>query len=252
MWRKFYDRFGDLADQRNLERCLAAMTAAPGIQALGPDIDRIRREFASGPGTYGELFALFHRHHAETVGKRRWGDQLGLAEGHADAIFGAYPRAQMIHMVRDPRSERLAARRPAALGWMVGKWVTSAELADRNRQIHGDSYLVVRFEELRDDTEGTLGLVGNFLDERVTPEMVAADALPPALRSNTDWQPSLRSTRFIEHRASRMMASFHYTASEPVPKPGFRYTLVELPANSIAMAAWNGLKRWKITNRLGE
>jgi hypothetical protein len=59
-----------------------------------------------------------------------------------------------------------------------------------------------------------------------------------------------RAARLSARLADIMMASFGYVRSEPAPNPGFRYTLAELPANRIAQAAWNRLKRCKATNRV--
>ena len=107
MWTRFYNRYGDLREPRNFERCLAAMLAHKPTRALDPDPNRIRREFRQGEPTYARLFALFHEHYAERLGRSRWGDQLGFVERYADLIFAAYPDARMIHMVRDRKSTRL-------------------------------------------------------------------------------------------------------------------------------------------------
>src|SRR5512134_977336 len=65
MWRYFYNRYGDLAQPGNLERCLGYMLRYNRIQNfLKPDGKRIRDEFRHGEPTYGRLFALFHQHHA--------------------------------------------------------------------------------------------------------------------------------------------------------------------------------------------
>src|SRR2546422_7834415 len=74
MWRYFHERYGELSDPGNLDRCLTDMLRYRRMRHLHPDADRIRREFAQGDPTYGRLFALFHEHHAEAAGKRRWGD----------------------------------------------------------------------------------------------------------------------------------------------------------------------------------
>ncbi len=65
MWTYFYGRFGDLAERKNLERCLAAMLDYSHVAILEPDPEPIRREFAEGSRTYARLFELFLVQYAE-------------------------------------------------------------------------------------------------------------------------------------------------------------------------------------------
>ena len=78
MWTYFYDRYGDLADDANLERCLDAMVRYKHVAFLRPDRARISQEFQAGQRTYARLFSLFLRHYAEGQGKPRWGAQTGF------------------------------------------------------------------------------------------------------------------------------------------------------------------------------
>ena len=139
----------------NLDRCIKGMLAIPGIATMDLDAARIRTEFLREPATYGSLFGVVYRLNAERNDKPRWCDQLGFAEIYADAILASYPRAHMIHMVRDPRSMAYADRRPGTLGRMVGKWLTSMGCAERNAQLYKSRYMVVRYEDLLEDTHGT-------------------------------------------------------------------------------------------------
>jgi hypothetical protein len=178
LWDRFFGRFGDLSEPLNLERCLETIAADPGAARLHPDPDRIRRELRSGPATYARLFDLLHRHHAERLGKRRWGDQLGGAERFADAIFAGYPSARMIHMIRHPRvdADRESRRRWGSLGWETARWLASARLAERNRRRYPGRYRVVRFESLAAAPDDTLRDICAFLNERFEPSMQRAVA----------------------------------------------------------------------------
>ena len=104
MWTRIYGRYGDLAADANLERCLAALLGLKDVRAMKPDAERLRQEFRQGEATYGRLFSLLHEQFAEQLGKPRWGEQEGRLERYADALFAAYPTARVIHMVRDPRN----------------------------------------------------------------------------------------------------------------------------------------------------
>ena len=180
MWTRFYNRYGDLREPRNFERCLAAMLAHKPTRALDPDPNRIRREFRQGEPTYARLFALFHEHYAERLGRSRWGDQLGFVERYADLIFAAYPDARMIHMVRDPRNRYAASidgrrRRMGAVGVATARWLQSVELAERNQQRYPDRYKVVRCEDLATRFEESLRDICFFLGENYVAGMLTLD-----------------------------------------------------------------------------
>jgi hypothetical protein len=179
LWVRYHGCYGDLADARNLDRCLATMASDPAVAVLAPDRRRIEREFRAGPATYAHLFELVHRHHAERLGKQRWGEQMGRFEHHADRVLTAYAGAQMVHMVRDPRTWLGAAvatrsRRPGRLGREAARWRESADLAVRNPRRYGGRYLVVRYEALRGDPDATLRRVAAFLGEDFHPAMISA------------------------------------------------------------------------------
>lgn len=178
MWTNFHGRFGNLDQPENVDRCLRAMMQQKLIRELDPDPDRIRREFAAGPRTYGRLFALIHQHHAERAGKPRWGDQTALVERCATAVFAAYPHAKMIQMIRDPRDrfEALCTRDPRErrkLGQATAKWLYSEAHARHNQQTFPDQIMVVRYESMVAEPEKTMRAVCHFLDEAYTPTMLA-------------------------------------------------------------------------------
>ena len=244
MWDRFYQRFGDLGKARNLDRCLSAMLSTEGIRKLQPDPDRIRTEFLGGPPTYARLFALFHEHHAERAGKRRWGDQLGFVERFADPIFTSFPPARMIHMIRDPRVRghpKAGRSRRGSLGWETARWLRSADLAERNREAFPDRYRVVRYEQLASRPEQTVREICAFLDEEyvdtmaTTIEEVTFDS-DGGTRSSAA-QASNAERAFVEAHAARELLAFDY----PVTAPSHRENLsffVDHRFDRAAMVAW--------------
>jgi len=248
MWDRFYERFGDLGDPRNRERCLSAMLRDAGVRGLGPDPERIRREFLERPPTYAHLFELFHRHHAERTGKRRWGEQLGSVERYADPIFAGFSSARMIHMVRDPRVGG-AARRGGA-GWRTAMWLHSAGLAERNRRRYGDRYRVVRYETLASQPAETVRELCRFLQEWFVPEMGAAlDAISfdpggggaPGAAAGS-WSPS--EAAFVERYAGRHLPALGYPSTMRAlsPRERMEFALVDRPLNRATAAAWRVLE----------
>jgi len=180
MWTRYYERFGDLKRPENLERCLSTMLQSKHIQGFHPDINRIRREFNSGLKSYGRLFALFHEHNAERLGKLRWGDQSSSLERYAAPIFAAYPDARIIHMIRDPRDRFWATTRSLLswkwkVGWETESWLSSLRLARLNHSHYPDKYKVLRYEALLSDPYKIINEICQFINEDFDPEMLKLD-----------------------------------------------------------------------------
>jgi hypothetical protein len=181
LWPRFAGRFGDLSDPANLERCLHAVLERRQVAWLGPDRNRLRREFHDGPPTYARLFGLIHEQHAARTGKTRWGDQSGRFEGCVGAFLNAYPGATVVHLVRDPRDryEALLSRhatRPGDVGRTTASWLRSVAIAKHVARAHPESYLVLRFEDLIADPEATGQRLCAAIGEPFEPAMLRMDA----------------------------------------------------------------------------
>ncbi len=249
MWDRFYNQFGDLRRPQNFERCLAAMLQNKQVQSLAPDEARIRREFWQGTPSYARLFALFHTHHAERLGKTRWGVQLGFVERLADPIFAAFPQAKMIHMIRDPRDRNTAVKsitqhRRGKTGWSTACWLYSVGLAWRNQKRYPNNYLVVRYESLIANPEETLRQICAFLGEPFVPEMLSVmNEVDTAVSPTT---PSLtkQEIAFTQSVARRHMLAFGYRPTTPQLslRDWLQFYLVDWPANWAALAFWSVFK----------
>lgn len=250
LWDRFFGRFGDLAEPRNLERCLETMLADPGAARLHPDPGRIRHELLGGPVTYTRLFGLLHRHHAERLGKRRWGDQLGGVERFADVIFAGFPSARMIHMIRDPRVDagRGPRRRWGAVGWETGRWLASAELAERNLRRYPGRYRVVRSESLTGTPADTVRDLCGFLDEEFVPSMervlatigLREEADPAGDRARAS-RGSATAMAFVDRYAGQSLRALDYPATTGAwlsSRDRLSFTLVNRPLNRMSMTAW--------------
>jgi hypothetical protein len=259
LWNRFYGSFGDLRDRANLDRCLTTMVQDDHARQLEPDAERIRREFLEGSPSYARLFALFHQHHAERRGKRRWGDQLGSIERFADVIFSAFPSARMIHMIRDPRAWHSAGNengssRKGKLGWDTAMWLHSAELAERNSRRYPEKYRVVRYEALATRCVDVVEEVCAFLNEDFVPPMASAlttmsvdcvDAAHPGQRVPSSSCHPRGQMSFVDMYAGRELAALGYERMEPslTPRQWLTFRLVDWPLNRAAMAAWRAARR---------
>ena len=248
MWSRYHERFGDLSRPVNLDRCLTAMLDDPHVATLDPDGPRLEREFRQGPSTYARLFDLLHTQHAQRLGKSRWGDQMGLLEQYADLVLTAYPTAQMIHMVRDPRSRHAAGanrhrQMPGRLGWETARWRHSADLATRNQRHYPGRYLVVRYEAFCAQPDAILRDVVGFLGEDYSPAMVMALAdvtLDDRLRrARLSHEQQRAVAAFVERYARRQLLAYEYPVDRPSrTRLGPSFYLVDLPCNRAGIAAW--------------
>ncbi|RPI35096.1 MAG: sulfotransferase [Chloroflexota bacterium] len=263
MWTRFYNRYGDLSQPQNFERCFEAMLNQKPVQILRPDSQRIRREFWEGEPTYPNLFAIFHRHFAERMGKPRWGDQLGFIERYADPIFEAHPNARMIHMVRDPRDRYdlsliPARRKRGRAGWNTARWLDSIQLAKNNQKRYPDRYMIVHYESLITNRQETLMKICAFIGEEFMPGMLTMRnairfgddepgivegysrvpvAIPDKFRGPL---PAKREVAFTQMYARHAMLSLGYPL-EPVRlslRDWLMFLVVDWPANLAGVIAW--------------
>lgn len=236
LWRYFYGQFGDLEEDRNLDRCLKVARRYKRLAKLDVDWEAIRRQFVQGVRTYPRLFDLIGRQYADRLGRPRWGDKSLLTERHADEIIGAYPGARIIHMIRDPRDryaslQKRWGRRRGGVGMGTAEWRFSATMAERNRAAHPESYLVVRYEDLVSDPVAITREVCGFIGEDFMPEMLTLGG-DEAFRdhgSNSSYGPrgvgvissdsigrfsqvlSVQQTHFIEVSLGDSMTQFGYS-----------------------------------------
>lgn len=249
MWSTYHGRFGDLAITENRDRCLTQLLADPAIAALRPDRAEIERRFAAGPPTYARLFATIHQQHANRQGKRRWGDQMGMLEGHADLLLTSFADGRMIHMIRDPRARYRAAAHahrqlPGKLGWETARWRHSAELALRNRHHHPDRYRIVRYERLCADPEATLRDVCAFIGEDYEPGMAEAlRGTVPDDAADADDDVARGSdavSEFVERHAWWQLLDHDYAVAVDARrrKLSLSFYLIDLPCNRAGIAMW--------------
>ena len=258
LFRWFHGRFGDLADPTNFERCLDTMLRYERLSPLQPDPERIRREFREGDPTYGRLFDLLNAHHAEQVGKPRWGDKSLHTEHHAPAVFAEFPEARMIQVMRDPRDRHASVMRRYSdvnrnVGPVTGRWLASERAGRHNLSRFPGRYRLVRYEDLARNPEGLLVDLCDFLDEPYTPEMLGMQGVPEHESGNSSFEqfaPGTISTKgigrfrttldrrdiaFIETVARRAMKRLDYQPDTTSPRLGDAAYLVE---NTVRMLAW--------------
>ncbi len=275
-WRYFADQYGDLADDHNLDACLAKMRVYKRLVALEIDFAGLRAEFETGPRTYGRLYGLLQEQVATRRGKPRWGDKSLNTERYTDRLFEDYPRARILHMMRDPR-DRLASvlarwkTRRGAVGVGTAAWLWSARMASRNVVRHPERYRIVRYESLVRDPEAELHAICAFIGEPYDPSMLTMGGAGGFRDegSNSSYGPrsvgvistdsirkydrvlNPRQVSFIQTAAGQEMTDHGYEI-DPVSmstSERARAAFLDGPRNRAVMAAWRS--RESLDNRRG-
>jgi hypothetical protein len=263
MWRYFYGRYGDLSQEENFESCLSMMLRYKRMEHLNPDPERIRADYWSGEPGYGALFALFHKHLAESRGKTRWGDKSLHTEHYAEQIFTEYPKARIIHMIRDPRDRYASILKrydtnQRRLGSGVGRWLLSTDSASANLRRFPDRYMVVKYETLAQQPVETLQEICPFIGETYDPLMLAMQGSERHRDGNSSYgniKPGVISTKsinryrqvlkaddywFMQVYLAEAMANYDYRA-EPIDASTarrLRFNLLERPLDSVRVNRW--------------
>jgi hypothetical protein len=253
LWRRFGGGPGSPIPTGRLEPFLQDLLVDPGVASLRPDVDRLRSSLAAHTVTRSGILAALHEHHAEEMGKRRWGEQCGLLDTYADRLLRDLPTARVVHLVRDPAvSYRITTARSGGragrLGRFAARWAASVERALDHQRRFPDRYLVLRFERLADRTDATMREVCVFLNEPVDDLPFAFDAGSvvgngggkPAGKYALDAEASVRARsggewRFLAQHAGRQLRSVGYDDRVPVGRAEVGY-LTRWPAERLVFA----------------
>ena len=262
LWTSYYNRYGDLNQADNLQRCLADLTKSKHIRPLISDLARIKRDLDTAPVSYGRLFALIHEQCAEAIGKTRWGDQTEFIECYVDDIFSAYPDAKIIQMLRDPRDRYEAMlhkpHRRGGVGVATARWRASALLAQKNEHDFRGHYKIIRYEDMVTNPEKTLREVCEFLKEDFHPEMLHLENEARFTNTVTDDEYeaitplttkyigryhnglSTCEVAYIQKQVGRLMSAFGYSL-DPIHfswKESLRFHLLDEIVNSLHKVGW--------------
>lgn len=129
------------------------------------------RELAQGAPSPEAFLEALMTQVTKAQGKRRWAEKTPGNVAHLDRIWEAWPDAQVLHIVRDPRD--VFASLVEAQKWdnpdaFAARWcATIAQceaLLDRLRP-DGDHYKVLRYEDLIFEAAETMRDVLDFLSE---------------------------------------------------------------------------------------
>lgn len=150
----------------------------------------MRQWLAGGVSHLGEFLAaavLAYGMVARQVSEktRYWVEKTPYNEYFARKIFGWWPNAHCIHIVRDPRDNYLSYRRKHpewSLSQFAYSWRTSVKTGWYNQRYFGiERYLVIRYEDLVHSPEDVMQVITKFL------EISWADTLLQPSRAGVPW-----------------------------------------------------------------
>lgn len=161
--------FGDLDKEEN-RRALATWIfdrKETWRGRLGLDHADAVERLVAAPPTLGSMLATIFEMYAQVQHKPRWGDKRPMYANRLEVVFGLFPNAQFVNVVRDPRACAASMRK---LDWYEGRvvpavdlWLRSVEGVDAWRgRLGPDQLLDVRYEDLVSDPTGTLGGIAAF------------------------------------------------------------------------------------------
>jgi hypothetical protein len=268
LWTRYYRKYGDLRDRNNFQRCIEAIFQQESMRFLNLNPEWVKKEFWQGETTYARLFSIIYRQFSDSLGKKRWGDQLALIERYAEDIFSAYPQAKIIHMIRDPRQRyregiRKDSRRAGKAGRETAQWLYSTSLGRKNQQTYPSGYRCVRYELLIAQPELTLREVCEFIGEDYDPAMItmenayrfgaseagnkkSGERLAPGGEEEISLPHGLSTCRdeiFIQSQAKQMMQIYGYIPDSIKLSAweNLLYWLVDWPVNLAAVCLWGVL-----------
>lgn len=177
LWRWFDNKYGDLSQPVNLERCLRKMMRYERLSVLAIDPGGAKAEFERGERSYGRLFEILFEQQAERLGRPRWGDKSLHTELHADRVFEEWPDARMVYLMRDPRDRYVSVMGRQEKGSdrhasIIGRWIRSTRAAEAQVRKRPQSFRIVRYEDLVADPEGVVRAVCGFVGLDYDPAML--------------------------------------------------------------------------------
>ncbi len=209
----------------------------------------------------GALFAAIFQRYAARWNKPRWGDKRPNYIRNLDTIVTLFPKAQIIHIIRDGRDcvtslKQMKWYKRKTVG-AIYKWIESMRMGQRARHLfRSDQYTEIYYESLIAQPEKTLRKICRFIGESYDVAMlnyhhVAGNVVPERklkwkagttqkiyTKAMGKWQTGLEPWELdlTEMMAGKYLRRHGYTLSQEDPQPPFnkivdyyRYCLRQRP-----------------------
>ena len=166
---------------------ISEFEAHPGFEQWDVGLQPVHQAARALPvekQTLADLISLVYEAYAAKEHKERWGDKTPINTHFLDKVVQVFPRAQYIHMVRDPRAT-VASYQAAGLRDFeeaIARWEGAvAKVEQVGRHLSAGQLLEVRYEALVREPAETLAQVCDFLAIDFSDEMLAYWEVAPGL-----------------------------------------------------------------------
>jgi len=232
------ERYGDLGDIRNLEQLVTDILSTYYFRHWQPPPDRNAILAAVRRPVFADVFDAIHTTWARAQGKARWGEKSPQHVEYWQVLRGMYPRAQVVHIVRDGRDVALSllgARFGPKTAFMAAHYWRDylLQVESVKREIDAADLFELTYEDLVRDPDTQVAALCSFLDEPYsetllryyeTEERYPTDArnernlLKPILSDNTGkWKDALSRSEVaaFEAVAGDMLTKYRYERHFP-------------------------------------
>ena len=209
--------FGNLKAKKNRQRLMDVWLKSKLFERSGLDQHNIREKVIAECRGPGDFLKIIMEEIARSQNVSRWADCTPEHLLYTAEIKRAFPKALVIHMIRDGRDVALSLERQRwirpffshvgsgllAAGlyweWMVGKGRTQGPHM-------APDYLEVRFEDLIEAPQETLRSVSTFIAQDLDYDQIQKRAIGSVKKPNTSFETESESGEFAP--VSRWKASF--------------------------------------------
>lgn len=225
----------------------------------GLDIADVETVLADPPvGDFPDAIRRLYALYATQRGKSRFGDKTQANIHHLPLLAGLFPDARFIHAVRDGRDVALAHTDGTKIEQVAVSWKRRVGAGrEGGRELGPDRYIESRFEDLIDDTEGSVRRICDFIDLPFDPQMlryyeragdiVSTTAVPdrhrdiflPPTKGLKDWKRDLSDDQVarFEALAGNLLTEMGYERKfEKVPLSARNAALRQVAADSARYA----------------
>ncbi|HEX9619416.1 MAG TPA: sulfotransferase [Polyangiaceae bacterium] len=166
--RRFVRRYGE-DERRQAFRIVRGSDFYEDLRLAGhaPDDNELRELMAAAD--VRQAVERLMRRCAVSEGKQAgwlWGDKTPNNMVHLPLLAQAFPRARMLHIIRDPRDRAASARRVWGADPLLSAelWARKVATARRDGMTLGERYRELRYEELVADVERRMRKVCEWLE----------------------------------------------------------------------------------------
>jgi hypothetical protein len=217
----------------------------------------VAREASARAGTYGEFVSELYSEHARLHGKELAGEKTPDYVRYLPLLHSLFPRARVIHIIRDGRDVALSTlewaredkgpgkfalwrEQPVAVCALWWRWQVETGRREGAR-LGPEIYRDVRYEDLVADPETTLRNLSEFLELPFAPEMVSFHAgktkSDPRLSAKSAWLPPTPGLRdWRRDMAPRDLELFEAIAGDFLSELGYETKSDEIAPEAASTA----------------